>query len=129
MTTALLRDQHTLIVTVTDVNETPEITSGPATISKDENTPTTEIIATYVATDPDVSSTGTMSWDLQGNDAGDFTITSTVNGTANLYFKNVPNYEVPARHRHRQRVRRDGEGQGQRVYATPGHAGCRRDRQ
>ena len=90
------RDQHTLRVTVTDVNETPEITSGPATISKDENTPTTEIIATYVATDPDVSSTGTMSWDLQGNDAGDFTITSTVNGTANLYFKNVPNYEVPA---------------------------------
>ncbi len=92
----MMNDVHTLRVTVTDVNETPEITSGPAAISKDENTPTTEIIATYVATDPDVSSTGTMSWDLQGNDAGDFTITSTVNGTANLYFKNVPNYEVPA---------------------------------
>ena len=96
-----LKDQHTLRVTVTDVNETPEITSGPATISKDENTPTTEIIATYVATDPEQDATtggmtGEMSWDLLGNDAGDFTITSTVNGTANLYFKNVPNYEVPA---------------------------------
>ena len=96
-----LKDQHTLRVTVTDVNETPEITSGPAAISKDENTPTTEIIATYVATDPEQDATtggmtGEMSWDLLGNDAGDFTITSTVNGTANLYFKNVPNYEVPA---------------------------------
>ena len=95
-----LRDQHTLIVTVTDVNETPEITSGPATISKDENTPTSEIIATYVATDPEQDATtggmtGEMSWDLQGNDMGDFTITSTVNGTANLYFSAVPNYEDP----------------------------------
>ena len=89
-----LSDQHTLRVTVTDVNETPTITSGPAAISKDENTPTTEIIATYVATDPDAT-TGTMTWDLQGNDAGDFTITSTVNGTANLTFKVVPNYEDP----------------------------------
>ena len=38
----------------------------------------------------------TMSWDLQGNDAGDFTITSTVNGTANLYFAASPNFEGPA---------------------------------
>ena len=80
---------------MTDVNETPTITSGPATITKDENTATTEIIATYVATDPDAT-TGTMSWDLQGNDAGDFTITSTVNGTANLYFTASPNFEGPA---------------------------------
>ena len=88
-------DTHTVTVTVTDVNETPTITSGPATITKDENTATTEIIATYVATDPDAT-TGTMSWDLQGNDAGNFTITSTVNGTANLYFAASPNFEGPA---------------------------------
>ena len=31
-----------------------------------------------------------MTWDLQGNDMGDFTITSTVNGTANLYFSCRP---------------------------------------
>ena len=85
-------DTHMVTVTVTDVNETPTITSGPATITKDENTATTEIIATYVATDLDAT-TGTMSWDLQGNDAGDFTITSTVNGTANLYFTASPNFE------------------------------------
>ena len=81
-----LFDTHEITVTVDDVNETPTITSGPMAISKDENTPTTEIIATYVATDPDAT-TGTMTWDLQGNDRGDFTITSTVNGTANLYFR------------------------------------------
>ena len=91
-----LSDTHTVTVTVTDVNETPTI-SFPisSTITEDENTATTEIIATYVATDPDAT-TGTMSWDLQGNDAGDFTITSTVNGTANLYFAASPNFEGPA---------------------------------
>ena len=86
---------HELTVTVTDVNETPSITSGPSTIAKDENTQTTESIATYVATDPDAT-TGTMSWDLEGNDAGDFTITSTVNGTANLFFAASPNFENAA---------------------------------
>ncbi len=94
--TTMLFDGHTLRLTVTDVNETPEITSGPATISKDENTPTTEIIATYVATDPDAT-TGTLSWDLQGNDMGDFVITkNTTTGNGELKFRNVPNYEVPA---------------------------------
>ena len=91
-----LSDTLTVTVTVTDVNETPTI-SFPisSTITEDENTATTEIIATYVATDPDAT-TGTMSWDLQGNDAGDFTITSTVNGTVNLYFAAPPNFEGPA---------------------------------
>ena len=37
-----------------------------------------------------------MTWDLQGNDAGNFTIMSTINGTATLHFRNVPNYEAPA---------------------------------
>ena len=52
-----------LAVTVTDVNETPTITSGPSTATFDENA--TGVIATYVATDPDAT-TGTMSWDLSG---------------------------------------------------------------
>ena len=91
-----LSDTHTVTVTVTDVNETPTI-SFPisSTITEVENTATTEIIATYVATDADAT-TGTMSWDLEGNDASDFTITSTVNGTANLYFAASPNFEGPA---------------------------------
>ena len=81
-----------LAVTVTDVNETPTLTTAPATATFDENA--TGVVATYIATDPDAT-TGTMSWDLQGNDAGDFNITSTVNGTAELTFKSPPDYEMP----------------------------------
>ena len=81
-----------LAVTVTDVNETPTLTSAPSSATFDENA--TGVVATYVATDPDAT-TGTMSWDLQGNDAGEFNITSTVNGTAELTFKNPPDYERP----------------------------------
>ena len=81
-----------LAVTVTDVNETPTLTTAPATASFDENA--TGVIATYIATDPDAT-TGTMSWDLSGNDAGDFNITSTVNGTAELTFKSPPDFEDP----------------------------------
>ena len=81
-----------LAVTVTDVNETPTLTTAPGSASFDENA--TGVVATYVATDPDAT-TGTMSWDLQGNDAGDFNITSNVNGTAQLTFKNSPDYERP----------------------------------
>ena len=81
-----------LAVTVTDVNETPTLTTAPSTATFDENA--TGVVATYIATDPDAT-TGTMSWDLQGNDAGDFNITSTVNGTAELTFKSPPDYERP----------------------------------
>ncbi len=81
-----------LAVTVTDVNETPTLTTAPASATFDENA--TGVVATYIATDPDAT-TGTMSWDLQGNDAGDFNITSNVNGTATLTFKNSPDYERP----------------------------------
>ena len=83
---------RSLAVTVTDVNEAPTLTSAPSTTSFDENG--TGVVATYVATDPDAT-TGTMSWDLSGNDAGDFNITSTVNGTAELTFKSPPDYERP----------------------------------
>ena len=81
-----------LAVTVTDVNETPTLTTAPSSASFDENA--TGVVATYVATDPDAT-TGTMIWDLQGNDAGDFNITSNVNGTAELTFKSSPDYERP----------------------------------
>ena len=81
-----------LAVTVTDVNETPTLTSAPSSATFDENA--TGVVGTYIATDPDAT-TGTMIWDLMGNDAGDFNITSTVNGTAELTFKNSPDYERP----------------------------------
>ena len=81
-----------LAVMVTDVNESPTLTTAPSSATFDENA--TGVVATYIATDPDAT-TGTMSWDLQGNDAGDFNITSNVNGTATLTFKNSPDYERP----------------------------------
>ena len=89
-----LSDTLKFTVTVTDVNEAPEITTGPATIAKDENTQTTEVIATYEAEDVDVNSQFT--WDLQGVDAGDFTITRNADSHGELKFKRVPNFEVPA---------------------------------
>ncbi|MDE2894018.1 MAG: cadherin domain-containing protein, partial [Chloroflexota bacterium] len=81
-----------LAVTVTDINETPTLTTAPSSITFDENA--TGVVATYIATDPDAT-TGQMTWDLSGNDAGDFNITSTVNGTAELRFKNPPDFERP----------------------------------
>ena len=52
-----------LAVTVTDVNETPTLTTAPSSVTFDENA--TGVVATYVATDPDAT-TGTMTWDLHG---------------------------------------------------------------
>ena len=87
-------DTITVAINLTNVNEAPEITTGPATIAKDENTQTTEVIATYEAEDVDVNSQFT--WDLQGVDAGDFTITKNADGHGELKFKRVPNFEIPA---------------------------------
>ena len=89
-----LSDTLKFTVTVTDVNEAPEITTGPGTIAEDENTQTTEVIATYEAEDVDVNSQ--FRWDLQGVDAGDFTITKNADGHGELKFKRVPNFEIPA---------------------------------
>ena len=84
-------------VTVTTANEAPAIDAGPddgATINRDENTATTEVLATYQASDPDVSDT--LTWSLQGADSGDFTVTKNTAGHGDLTFSNSPNYEMPA---------------------------------
>ena len=91
-----LSDTHTVTVTVTNVNEAPEITTISTTYTDfdvDENTATSAVIKTYEATDVDASST--LTWTLEGNDAGDFTIVSTVNGIADLHFRASPNFEMP----------------------------------
>jgi len=87
-----LSASKSLAVTVTDVNETPTLTTAPSNVTFDENG--TGVVATYVATDPDAT-TGMMSWDLSGNDAGEFNITSTSNGMAELTFKSPPDFEMP----------------------------------
>ena len=91
-----LSDTHKVTVTVTNVNEAPEITTTSTTYTDfdvDENTATSEVIKTYEATDVDASTT--LTWSLEGNDAGDFTITKNAQGQGELKFRNAPNFEMP----------------------------------
>ena len=83
----------TVTINLTNVNEAPEITGGAANLDIPENTDTSTFIETYVASDPDASTTFT--WSLEGVDAGNFTITR-VSNDGRIFFKNVPNYEMPA---------------------------------
>ena len=91
-----LSDTHIVTVTVTNINEAPEITTTATTYTDfnvDENTATSDVIKTYVATDVDASTT--LTWSLEGNDAGDFTITKNADGDGELKFRNAPDFEMP----------------------------------
>ena len=91
-----MSDTHKYTVTVTNVNEPPKITTLEATytgFNVDENTATSVVIKTYEAADPDANSV--LTWDLHGDDAGDFTITKNADGHGELKFRNVPNFEMP----------------------------------
>ena len=74
-------------VTVTDVNEGPEV-SGRDSYTVSENGDLTG--AFFSAVDPEGA--GITGWSLSGTDGGDFTISE--NGE--LTFRNTPNYESPA---------------------------------
>ena len=80
-----------VVVTVTDVNEGPEV-SGTTSLTFTENQLTDRVLATYTGRDPEDPSTPITRWSLSGTDAGDFTI----NENGDLSFRNVPNYERPA---------------------------------
>ena len=79
-------------VTVTGVNEAPEImagglvVSGPASANYAENG--TDAVATYTARGANAAS---ARWTLEGADAGDFTITGGA-----LTFQTAPDFESPA---------------------------------
>ena len=92
-----MSDTHTIAVTVTNINEAPEITTDGedfTVLKADENTATTEVIETYEASDVDAGSV--LTWSLEGNDRLDFTITKNAQGHGELRFASVPNYEMPA---------------------------------
>ena len=74
-------------ITVTDLNEGPDIT-GEDTIEHPENR--TSSVETYRASDPERA--GTITWSLDGTDAALFDISS--NGV--LTFKKSPDYEMAA---------------------------------
>ena len=84
-----LTDTVTVNITVTDVEEDPEITAGPMTIDYAENR--ADAVATYTATDPEDDSASPrkpLNWTLTGNDEGFMSIEG---GT--LTFKVPPDFE------------------------------------
>ena len=88
-------------VTVTNVDETPEVTSGNPAHTFAE----IEYDYAYVATDLNVAvftardeedGTGGITWAVSGTDGGDFQIsTGTLSGSGRLHFRNPPNFEIP----------------------------------
>ena len=91
----VIDDTISVTINITNVNEAPAITTTTSTISKPEQTATTEILETYQASDEDALPNFT--WTLTGTDAGDFVITknsTTMDGE--LKFRNEPNFEIPA---------------------------------
>ena len=81
------RDWLSFTVTVTEVNEGPEV-SGPSTFTIAENGRLSN--AGYTATDPEGGHIAR--WSVGGRDGGDFFITQ--GGT--LYFRSLPDYDRPA---------------------------------
>ena len=79
-------------VTVTDVNEGPEIT-GAQSLAFDENTATDRVLHTFRATDPEDPTAEIARWSVTGRDGGDFTIGRE---TGVLTFRNPPDHERPA---------------------------------
>ena len=82
-------------VTINDVNEAPMITGPTRALPKPENTPTTEVVAVYTASDLDEGAA--LVWSLTGPDASDFNI-GNQDGVdpGTLTFKEMPDYEMPA---------------------------------
>ena len=78
-------DTITVTITVTDVDEPPEFTSGPDTVSYAETA--TGPVATYTAVDPEE---GRVVWDVSGEDAADFRISGGI-----LNFNAQPDYDDP----------------------------------
>ena len=82
------RGELTVTVTVTNVNEAPEIHIGSDSITYDENA--SPPVDQYFARDPEGATT-TFTWSLSGTDRGDFTITG-----GQLQFASTPDFERPA---------------------------------
>ena len=88
-------------ITVTEVNEGPEIT-GTSTYTVTEGQELTG--ATFTAEDPEDATAAVTSWRLAGSDAGDFNIASTGTNSAQLTFRSTPDYDSPVRLQPGQRV-------------------------
>ena len=88
-------DRVDFTIAVTDVNEGPVIRpEGTETTSIPENTPDTQVLADYTATDPDNPQAAIDRWSAAGRDGGDFVISDL----GELRFRSPPDYEQPADH-------------------------------
>ena len=93
---------YAVAVTVTNVDETPEITStstaheAPSFEEIEWDAATVDLdVQTYTARDEE-DGTQPITWSLGGVDGGDFNImTNATNGEGVLSFKNRPNFEDP----------------------------------
>ena len=86
-------DRVDFAITVTDVNEGPQIRlEGAATTSVPENTADTRVLARYTASDPESPGSGIYQWSTTGRDGGDFVISAL----GELRFRNTPDFERPA---------------------------------
>ena len=80
--------EEPLLITVTEVNEAPVITTKSRTAFSLRETSTSNIYS-YRATDQDIGDV--VSWSVEGPDAGDFAIFDGV-----LNFRVLPDFEIPA---------------------------------
>ncbi len=86
-------DRLRFTITVTDVNEGPDITLlGTAITTVPENHPDTGVLARFAAADPENPGAGIYRWSTSGRDGGDFLISAL----GELRFRNSPDYERPA---------------------------------
>ena len=87
------RDRLDFTVTVTDLNEGPQIRlEGAATTSVPENYPDTGVLADYTATDPENPNAGIYQWSTTGRDGDDFVISAL----GELRFRSSPDFERPS---------------------------------
>ena len=86
-------DELNVVITVTDVNEGPEISRvGSAPGSVPENQDRNQVLSRYTATDPENPSADITRWSTSGSDGGDFVISEQ----GELRFRNTPDFERPA---------------------------------
>ena len=78
-------DSTTVTLTVTNVNEEPELTGGE--LAEDGYPENIAAVATFTAMDPEGAD---IKWDVGGTDGAKFDITGGV-----LTFKDAPNFEMP----------------------------------
>ena len=92
-----MHTDHMVKVTVTNVNEPPEITSdsitvsGQASVGYAENG--TDAVGTYTARGANADM---ARWSLSGDDAGDFRLSSSSGMSTMLMFRTSPDFEMAA---------------------------------